>query len=147
MIDPLTALATIKGAIAAGKSLVEVTKSIGEFFDGVDDLRNQHEKKRSSVFSSGDESSLETFVKLQQAKDAEEDLRNIIIATRGYSAWGELQEIRARIRRERKEKEAADKLRKQERFEAIMIWGGVAIAFVVMIGIGIVVILGVQGRL
>ena len=58
MIDPLTALATIKGAIAAGKSLVEVTKSIGEFFDGVDDLRNQHEKKRNSVFSSGDESSL-----------------------------------------------------------------------------------------
>ena len=48
---------------------------------------------------------------------------------------------------ERKEKEAADKLKKQERFEAIMIWGGVAIAFVVMIGIGIVVILGVQGRI
>ena len=33
---------------------------------------------------------METFVNLQRAKDAEEELRQIVIATRGFSAWGEL---------------------------------------------------------
>ena len=37
MIDPFTALAAVKSAVAAGKELVNVTKQIGEFFDGVDD--------------------------------------------------------------------------------------------------------------
>ena len=48
MIDPFTALAGIKAAVSAGKELVSVTKQIGEFFDGVDDLRNKHTKKKNS---------------------------------------------------------------------------------------------------
>jgi hypothetical protein len=90
---------------------------------------------------------MDTFVKLQQAKDAEEELRQIVIATRGFSAWQELLDIRARIRRERKEREAAERLAKQERFEAIMIYGGVAVGLSIVLGITVVVILGMQGRL
>ena len=73
MIDPFTAFAAVKSAVSAGKELVNVTKQIGEFFDGVDDLRAAHEKKKNSVFSSSDENSMETFVNLQRAKDAEEE--------------------------------------------------------------------------
>ena len=47
MIDPFTALAAVKSAVSAGKELVNVTKQIGEFFDGVDDLRAAHEKRRT----------------------------------------------------------------------------------------------------
>ena len=50
MIDPFTALAAVKSAVSAGKELVNVTKQIGEFFDGVDDLRAAHEKKKNSLF-------------------------------------------------------------------------------------------------
>jgi hypothetical protein len=46
MIDPFTALAAVKAAVSAGQELVNVTKQIGEFFDGVDDLRSKHEKKK-----------------------------------------------------------------------------------------------------
>ena len=147
MIDPFTAFAAIKTAVAAGQEIVNVTKQIGEFFDGVDDLRAKHEKKKNSPFSGDDENAMETFVALQKAKDAEEELRELIIHLRGYSAWTELQEIRARIRRERKEREAAEKLARQERLEAIMIYGGVAIVLAIIIGISVVIILGVQGRL
>lgn len=147
MIDPFTALAAVKAAVSAGQELVNVTKQIGEFFDGVDDLRNKHEKKKNSPFASGDENAMDTFVKLQQAKDAEEELRQIVIATRGFSAWQELLDIRARIRRERKEREAAERLAKQERFEAIMIYGGVAVGLSIILGITVVIILGMQGRL
>ena len=72
MVDPFTALAAVKTAVSAGKELVSVTKQIGEFFDGVDELRNNHNKKKNSLFSGDDENSMETFVKLQKAKDAEE---------------------------------------------------------------------------
>jgi len=147
MIDPFTALADVKAAVSAGQELVNVTKQIGEFFDGVDDLRNKHEKKKNSPFASGDENAMDTFVKLQQAKDAEEELRQIVIATRGFSAWQELLDIRARIRRERKEREAAERLAKQERFEAIMIYGGVAVGLSIVLSITVVIILGMQGRL
>ena len=62
MIDPFTAFAAVKSAVSAGKELVNVTKQIGEFFDGVDDLRNAHEKKKNSLFSGSDENAMETFV-------------------------------------------------------------------------------------
>ena len=48
MIDPFTAFAAVKSAVSAGRELVNVTKQIGEFFDGVDDLRAAHEKKKNS---------------------------------------------------------------------------------------------------
>lgn len=147
MIDPFSAYAGIKAAVAAGQELVSITKQIGEFFDGVDELREKHEKKKSSPFSSSDENSLDTFVKLQQAKDCEEDLRAVIISTRGYSAYQELLSLRASMRRERKEKEAAERVRKQKLFESVLIYGGVGIALSIMLGIAVVVILGIQGRL
>ena len=48
---------------------------------------------------------------------------------------------------ERKEKEAAESLRKQELFETIIIYSGVGIGLLVLVGISVVVILGKQGRL
>lgn len=147
MIDPFTAFAAIKTAVSAGQEIINVTKQIGDFFDGVDDLRSKHEKKKNSPFSGSDENAMETFVNLQRAKDAEEELRQIVIATRGFSAWQELLDIRARIRRERKEQEAARKLRKQQRIEAVIIYGGVGLGLFILVGITVVAILGKQGRL
>lgn len=147
MVDPFTALAAVKAAVSAGQELVNVTKQIGEFFEGVDELRAKHEKKKNSVFSSSDENSMETFVNLQRAKDAEESLREIIISTRGFSAWGELQAIRVQARKDRKAKIEAERKRKQKLIERIIIYGGSAIAVSILIGIAVVVILAQQGRL
>ena len=147
MVDPFTALAAVKAAVSAGQELVNVTKQIGEFFEGVDELRAKHEKKKNSVFSSSDENSMETFVNLQRAKDAEESLREIVISTRGFSAWGELQAIRVQARKDRKAKIEAERKRKQKLIERIIIYGGSAIAVSILIGIAVVVILAQQGRI
>ena len=147
MVDPFTALAAVKAAVSAGQELVNVTKQIGEFFEGVDELRAKHEKKKNSVFSSSDENSMETFVNLQRAKDAEESLREIVISTRGFSAWNELQAIRVQARKDRKAKIEAERKRKQKLIERIIIYGGSAIAVSILIGIAVVVILAQQGRL
>ena len=90
---------------------------------------------------------METFVKLQKAKDAEEELRAIVIATRGYSAWGELQEIRARTRRERKEREAANRLRKQETVEKVVVIGGTLVVLSIITGIAALLIMSSKGML
>ena len=147
MVDPFTALAAVKAAVSAGQELVNVTKQIGEFFEGVDELRAKHEKKKNSVFSPSDENSMETFVNLQRAKDAEESLREIIISTRGFSAYQELQAIRVQARKDRKAKIEAERKRKQKLIERIIIYGGSAIAVSILIGIAVVVILAQQGRL
>ena len=147
MIDPFTALAAVKSGVSAGKELVSVTKQIGEFFDGVDELRHNQHNQRNTLFSGADENSMDTIVKLQKAKDAEEELRAIVIATRGYSAWGELQEIRARTRRERKEKEAADRLRKQETVEKVVVIGGTLVVLSIITGIAALLIMSSKGML
>jgi transposase len=90
---------------------------------------------------------METFVKLQKAKDAEEELRAIVIATRGYSAWGELQEIRARTRRERKEREDAARKRKQEVVEKVVVIGGTLIILSIITGIATLAIMSSKGML
>tara|TARA_R100001463_G_C3436387_1_gene212055 strand:+ start:117 stop:560 length:444 start_codon:yes stop_codon:yes gene_type:complete len=147
MIDPLTAFAAIKAAVSAGQELVNVTKQIGEFFDGVDDLRNKHNKKKGGAFSGEDENAMETFVALQKAKDAEEELRELIIHLRGYSAWQELIAIRARVRRERKEREEEQARLKAERFESFVIWGSIGLILTLVTGFATVVLLGVSGRI
>ena len=147
MVDPLTAFAAIKAAVSAGQELVNVTKQIGEFFDGVDDLRNKHNKKKNSAFNTEDENAMETFIALQKAKDAEEELRQIVIATRGYSAWQELLSIRARVRREKKEREEEQARLKAEKFESLVIWGSIGLILTLVTGFAIVVLLGVTGRI
>ena len=146
-MDPFIAIAAVKAAVSAGQELVNVTKQIGEFFDGVDELRDKHNKKKNSPFSGSDENAMETFVQLQRAKDEEENLRQIVIATRGYSAWGELIELRSSMRRERKRKQEEEARLREERREALLIWGGSGLILTLILGFAIVVLLGSQGKI
>ena len=104
-------------------------------------------RKRNSAFSGEDENAMETFVALQKAKDAEDELRQLVIHLRGYSAWQELIAIRARVRREKKEREEEQAKLKSERFETIVIWGSVGLILTLVTGFAIVVLLGVTGRI
>ena len=73
------------------------------------------------MFASANEEAMDTFMKRQQAIDAEEQLRDLIIGTRGYSAYQDLLKLRREILAERKEMErelAADRIRKKENSEA-----------------------------
>jgi len=58
-----------------------------------------------------------------------------------------LQEIRARVRRERKERQEAEALRKAELTEALLIWGGIGVVLTILVGFAVVVILGTQGKI
>ena len=120
-MDPFTMLAAIKGGISAGKQIHSMSKEIAGFFDSVDTAKKNHQKKKDSPFASANEEALDTFMKRQAAIDAEAQLREMIIATRGFSQWQELLKLRRDIANERREAERKARIEAQERQEAIVI--------------------------
>ena len=120
MIDPFTALAAIKGGISAGKQIHSMSKEIAGFFDSVDTAKKNHQKKKDSPFTTANEEALDTFMKRQAAIDAEAQLREMIIQTRGFSQWQELLKLRRDIANERRESERKARLEAEERQEMIM---------------------------
>ena len=144
MIDPLSALAMVKGGISAGRTIASMSRELGGFFDSVDNAKKAHEKKKQSPFSSANEEALDTFMKRQQAKEAEEELREFIVNTIGYSAYQELLKLRREIAQERKETE------RQARLEAQRMKDNAELAFIVVVifllvcggGLGLLVAMG-----
>ena len=127
MIDPLSALAMVKGGISAGRTIASMSKELAGFFDSVDGAKKAHEKKKQSPFSSSNEEALDTFMKRQQAKQAEEELREFIVNTLGYSAYQELLKLRREVAAERKEAE------RQARLEAERMKENAELAFIAVV--------------
>ena len=127
MIDPLSALALVKGGISAGRTIASMSKELAGFFDSVDGAKKAHEKKKQSPFSSSNEEALDTFMKRQQAKQAEEELREFIVNNLGYSAYQELLKLRREVAQERKEAE------RQARLEAERMKENAEMAFIAVV--------------
>ena len=121
MIDPLTAFAAIKGGISAGKQLHSMSKEIAGFFDSVDNAKKTHEKKKNSLFASANEEAMDTWMQKQQAIEAEKELRELIVNTRGFSAYQDLLKLRREISKERKERERKEAKEREEQQELIAI--------------------------
>lgn len=132
MIDPLTAFAAIKGGIAAGRQIHSMSKEIAGFFDSVDGAKKAHEKKKNSLFASSNEEAMDTWMQKQQAIDAEAQLRELIVNTRGFSAYQDLLKLRRDIAKERKERERREAKERQEQQELIAI---IMVVLTIMIAI------------
>ena len=133
-MDPLSALAMVKGGITAGKQIYSMTKELTAFFDAVDGANHKHQKKKSSIFASANEEALNTFLDKQKVADAEEQLRELITNTRGISAYRQLQALRREIRMERKEAQRLAILRAQEMQENVL--SGLLIAGFLLLCLG-----------
>ena len=141
----LTAFTAIKAGVTAGKEISSLAGDLGKLWDACDAANARHSKKRNSQFNmSANEEALSTFVAKQQAKDLEDELRELIIYTRGQSAWHELLQLRADIKRERKEAERLAKREREERIEAILVIGGTIFLGVMIVGLAWFVIANVR---
>ena len=136
-MDPLTIFAGVKAGLAAGKEIASLAKDLGSLFDVIDSAKSNHEKKKNSPFSSANEEALDTFVKRKQADDIEEQLRQIVISTRGFSAWNELLALRKDIRVQRKKDLAAKKKKQDELFDQIILWGCILLLVILTAGFGL----------
>ena len=119
-MDPITILGGLSAGIKAGKQLYALKGQVVDFFDTVDEAKAKHAKKKNSIFAGSNEAGLSTYLDMMAARDAEEQLRELIVNSRGLSAYTELQKIRKEIREERKAAEAQRQIDKQKRAEAAL---------------------------
>lgn len=123
-MDPISiataSFAALKAGIAAGKEISSLSKEIGKLWGAIDQARNDHSSAQNSPFrGSSEEEAMDTFISLQKAKDFEDQLRSIILETRGYGAWQELIKLRADIKERKRKAENLRKLARKERIETI----------------------------
>lgn len=120
-VDPITtavaAFSALKAGVAAGKELQSLAGDIGSLWDSIDKVKSDHNKKKSRTFKSVNEEAMQTFIDKKQAEDMENNLREIIIHTRGLSAWQELIRIRVKIKKDREEALRQKRLQRKEMIE------------------------------
>ena len=116
-MDPITiavgAFTALKSGINAGKEIHSMGKDLARLWHAIDDVEAEHNKEKKKIFRSVEEEAMDTFLAKQKAKDLEDQLRQIIILTRGVGAWAELVKMRGDIRVRDKRKEQGS--RKKER--------------------------------
>lgn len=150
MLDPITAIGaataafkTIKAGINVGRDIESMGKDLGRWMGAINDLKKLDQYAKNPPFykkvfaaSSVEEEAMQIFMAKKKAEDMRDQLREIITATRGPSAWQELLKLEGDIRRKRQQ----EVYNQQERIAAIKEWTMAIflIAFVVGSLIGLV---------
>ena len=115
MIDPVTAIAgataafnAIKSGFNVGRDIESMSKDLGRWMNCMSDLKKAEELNKKpplfkKLFNAGsvEEEAMQVFMEKKKAEDMREQLRQIITATRGPSAWQELIKTEADIRKKR----------------------------------------------
>ena len=131
MPDPISiammSMATIKTGLKLGKDFMELSKDLGKVWDGIEKAKSQHTQARKSK-RGVNEQALQTYMASVKARDLEEELRRIILETRGMKGWRELQKIKTQIQKE----DERGRYLAIKRREAMFYW------FSVILGVGII---------
>ena len=133
------AFAVIKTAVQNGKDIAAAGSAIASFVGAKEDLQRKTQKK-------GGGTDLEEFLALEQIREQEEQLRQIMIYTGRPGLWNDWQKFQAKARVARREAEEERKRKIAKTIELV-------IASIIGLGIlsvlvgGLLLILHVQGRL
>lgn len=144
MIDPITALGAasaafnaVKSAVSAGRDIEDMAGALGKWMGAVSDIKKAEEINKKpplfkKLFQAGsvEEEAMQIFMAKKKAEDMREQLRQIIIHTRGLSAWDELVRTEVNIRKQRQETIYAQKERQQKFFE----WIALGLLGIVVVG-------------
>ena len=105
------AFAVIKTAVQNGKDIAAAGSAIANFVGAKEDLQRKASKK-------GGGSDLEEFMALEQIREQEEQLKQIMIYAGRPGLWGDWQRFQAKARTARREAEVAAAKRRRK----IMDW-------------------------
>ena len=144
MIDPVTAIAgataafnAIKSGFSVGRDIESMAGDLGRWMSHVSDLKKAEDMNKKpplfkKLFQAGsvEEEALQIFMAKKKANDMRDQLRQIIVATRGPSAWDELIKTEADIRKKRQEAIYAQQERRQQFLEII----GIIVLIIIIAG-------------
>ena len=133
------AFAVIKTAVQNGREIAAAGSAIAEFVGAKETLEKKANKK-------GGGNDLEEFMALEQIREQEEQLRQMMIYLGRPGLWSDWQKFQAKARVARREQEQ-ERLRKRKQYIEIAI-----LTFLFIVGLGVlgsVVLLALhaQGRL
>ena len=141
MIDPITAIAgataafnTIKKGFAVGRDIESMAGDLGRWMGAVSDISKAEELNKKpplfkKLFQAGsvEEEAMTIFMAKKKAEDMRQELRNIISVTRGPSAWTELIQTEAKIRKQRQKAIYDQEERRRKALEVVAICFGVLV--------------------
>tara|TARA_Y100000817_G_scaffold298633_1_gene276009 strand:+ start:1621 stop:2103 length:483 start_codon:yes stop_codon:yes gene_type:complete len=157
MIDPITAVATataafntIKSGFQMGRDVETMAGDLGRWMGAVSDIKKAEEYNKKpplfkKLFAAGsvEEEAMNIFMAKKKAEDMRDQLKQIIIMTRGMSAWDELLKTESDIRK-RRQKAIYDQ---EEYRRKVLEWIAVAFLAIVCIGfVGFLIYLGLDNR-
>ena len=137
-MDPITiatsAFTAIKSGVAVGKELHSLSGQIIKFVKQMNVVEEEHKKEKSKWFTTTNEEALDSYFKLKQVHDMENQLREMFMLYGAPNAWSEFIAIRTDIKKKR---QAAIAKKKKEREDFIMIcaYGALAIALIGLISL------------
>ena len=108
------AFSVIKTAVQNGKEIASAGKAIANFVGAKEQLQKKAQKK-------GGGSDLEEFMALEQIREQEEQLKQIMIYAGRPGLWGDWQRFQAKARIARREQEEATAKRRKKVFEITII--------------------------
>ena len=149
MIDPISAISiatgafnAVKSAVSAGRDIEDTAGALGKWMGAVSDIKKAEEiNKKPPIFKklfaagSVEEEAMQIFMAKKKAEDMREELRQLIVATRGPSAWDELIKTEVSIRKKRQDTIYAQAERRRQLLEML------AIGLLVLVIAGFVIFL------
>ena len=108
------AFSVIKSAVQNGKEIASAGKAIASFVGAKEQLQKKAQRK-------GGGSDLEEFMALEQIREQEEQLKQIMIYAGRPGLWGDWQRFQAKARIARREAEEARIKRRKHHFEVAII--------------------------
>ena len=144
MIDPVTAIAgataafnAIKSGFSVGRDIESMAGDLGRWMNCISDLKKSEEMNKKppifkKLFASGsvEEEAMTIFMAKKKAEDMREQLKQIIIMSRGLSAWDELIKTDGDIRKKRQQMIYAPADRRRQ----ILEWCAIGLLVFVVIG-------------
>tara|TARA_R100000773_G_scaffold34944_1_gene29937 strand:+ start:298 stop:753 length:456 start_codon:yes stop_codon:yes gene_type:complete len=135
------AFKALKGAIGAGKDLQDMTGQLATWGKAFSDFTNLEEREKNPPFwkktfrGSDEETALEIFANKKKMEQMRSEIKEHITWHYGRSAWEEVLQIEAQMRKRRKD----ELYRKQAQIDSLI---NFAIGFV-LFGVGALVIFGI----
>ena len=136
MVDPISAMAIAGSAFSAlkkgfsiGRQVESMGRDLSRWMSAVSDIdRAHHEAKNPPIFrkifnaKSVEQEAIELFTQKKQLENQRDELRKLISAMLGPSAWQELLRMEAEIRKQRKETLYAQREARRQFVEIISIF-------------------------
>ena len=119
------AFAVIKQAVQNGSDIAKAGSAIAKFVGAKEDLQRKSQKK-------GNRADLEEFMALEQIREQEEQLKQIMIYAGRPGLWGDWQKFQAKARIQRRDEEIARAKKRKQIIEITIITSFLILGLTIM---------------